>query len=514
MEISMRITNKMMTNNVLYNINNNKNSLSKTEQQYSTGKKIQRPSEDPIIAVRALKLRTNLTELNQYYEKNIPDALAWMDLTESSLRGINEILTKVHTYCVDGANDTLTEEDRNSLAVNLNQLKDQIYQEGNTNYAGRYVFSGYKTDSSLVFSENTSNYNYFLTERLSGTNLDVVQKSINSFELSSYNPNAPLDTSFDEKPNYITAHRLRLAYNDLKNLDDGQLKIEIADQDSDGNVILDGDGNRTYTEYGGIIESKLSTDDDAYTPPDGTIYFLADTGELILPEDVYQDFRDKADIKVSYEKNSFMKNDLKPEHYFDCVQTDLTSDDLVERTFTKQNQEIRYEINFSQSMVVNTQGSDSINHTIGRTIDDIIFAVNSVIEVDKKISEVKKMLESGNVTEEQRSTLNQALEVLTTEKTLKDEVMQKTFGSALTEIKGQQNIINVAVSDLGSRSLRIQLTESRLSMEQVDFEDLLSKNEDADVVDTIIKLKSQETVYNSSLSAAAKVVKNSLLDFL
>lgn len=51
-------------------------------------------------------------------------------------------------------------------------------------------------------------------------------------------------------------------------------------------------------------------------------------------------------------------------------------------------------------------------------------------------------------------------------------------------------------------------------MEQVDFEDLLSKNEDADIVDTIIKMKSQESVYNASLSAAAKIVKNSLLDFL
>ena len=52
----MRITNKMMTNNALYNINNNKNLLSTLENQYSTGKKIQKPSDDQIIAVRALKL--------------------------------------------------------------------------------------------------------------------------------------------------------------------------------------------------------------------------------------------------------------------------------------------------------------------------------------------------------------------------------------------------------------------------------------------------------------------------
>jgi len=61
----MRITNKMMTNNMMSNINKNKNLLSKLDEQYSTGKKIQRPPEDPIIAVRALKLRTNLSELNQ-----------------------------------------------------------------------------------------------------------------------------------------------------------------------------------------------------------------------------------------------------------------------------------------------------------------------------------------------------------------------------------------------------------------------------------------------------------------
>ena len=101
----MRITNKMMTNNALYNINSNKNLMSALEQQYSSGKKITKPSDDPIVAVRALKFRTNLSELNQYYEKNIPDALAWMDVTESALKTVNSIITSMNTYCNQGAND-------------------------------------------------------------------------------------------------------------------------------------------------------------------------------------------------------------------------------------------------------------------------------------------------------------------------------------------------------------------------------------------------------------------------
>ena len=130
----MRITNKMMTNNMLHNINTNKNHMTNLENKYSTGMEIQKPSDDPIVAVRALKLRTNLSELNQYYQKNIPDAMSWMEVTESALRNTSEIITKIHTYCDQGANDTLTANERENIAQNLIELKNQIYMEGNSMY--------------------------------------------------------------------------------------------------------------------------------------------------------------------------------------------------------------------------------------------------------------------------------------------------------------------------------------------------------------------------------------------
>ena len=54
----MRITNKMMTNNMLHNINTNKTNMTNLENKYASGMAIQKPSDDPIVAVRALKLRT------------------------------------------------------------------------------------------------------------------------------------------------------------------------------------------------------------------------------------------------------------------------------------------------------------------------------------------------------------------------------------------------------------------------------------------------------------------------
>lgn len=65
----MRITNRIMENNSLYNINNNKILQDKLSTQMSTTKKLTRPSDDPVTAIRALRLRTSVSELTQYYEK-------------------------------------------------------------------------------------------------------------------------------------------------------------------------------------------------------------------------------------------------------------------------------------------------------------------------------------------------------------------------------------------------------------------------------------------------------------
>ena len=67
----MRVTNKIIQNNTLYNINNSKVLQDKLETQISTKKTVTRPSDDPVVAIRSLRLRTNLNQVTQYYKKNI-----------------------------------------------------------------------------------------------------------------------------------------------------------------------------------------------------------------------------------------------------------------------------------------------------------------------------------------------------------------------------------------------------------------------------------------------------------
>ncbi|MGF7143673.1 flagellar hook-associated protein 3 FlgL [Anaerotaenia torta] len=498
----MRITNKMMTNNMMTNINKNKINLDSLEQQYSTGKKIQRPSEDPIIAVRALRLRTNLSELKQYYKKNIPDAKSWMEVTESAMTTVNGILKSMNTYCVQGSTDTLTASDRSAIVKNLEEMQQQINQEGNTNYAGRYVFTGYKTDSPLIFTEDASNLSYDITERFTGKQIQILNRCTGGKTLEAYENGS---INLDEAPQLDEIYRIQLAYD---RLDADEVPDEIAYSVKDANGV---DVPQTAISN---IEPRSLTDADAYQPDPDEVHYIHETGELIFGSNVYALMRQASDMSVTYTKNSFASGELKPEHYFTCTMTDSSKPEQGPVTYTQEAQKIQYEVNFNQKLTINTEGRDAFSHQIGRSINDILNAVNEVVEVENTIAEVEKRLTDVSLSDADKEGYTKLKEQLETELVLKKEIMQDAFSRGITVTSKEQDRINTAVADLGSRYVRLELTEERLSDQEVDFTDLLSTNEDADMAETIIKYGTAGVIYNASLSAASKVVQSTLLDFL
>ncbi|MBR1865187.1 MAG: hypothetical protein IJ801_01630, partial [Lachnospiraceae bacterium] len=167
----MRVTNQMVTSGSLRNMQKSMQRVSNLNQQVTTGKKISAPSEDPVVAIRALKLRTTCDQLDQYKNKNVKDAMSWVDTTQTSIQNVYDRLQDVYYYCTEGANDPFQSKDRKTIINELQALKDAIYREGSTTYAGRYLFSGYKTETNLVFedSEAKKGLSYDITEVLSPT---------------------------------------------------------------------------------------------------------------------------------------------------------------------------------------------------------------------------------------------------------------------------------------------------------------------------------------------------------
>ena len=220
-----------------------------------------------------------------------------------------------------------------------------------------------------------------------------------------------------------------------------------------------------------------------------------------------------------YNKTEFQTGDVRPEHYFDCTATpfdadgNLTEDESKIINYKKEDQDIEYEVSFNQRLQINTQAKDALTQDLGRELDGILTSIEDVNLVESKIKEVDKVI--GNTTDENDLvSLKQLKEAMNTELTLKKKVMQERFSKAINNIRDYQDVVNKSIADLGSRDARLDLTEERLSGQTDDFTDLMSNNENADLAETIINFNAQNVIYNASLQAGAKVVQNSLLDFL
>lgn len=212
----MRITNKIMQNNSLYNINNNKVSEDQLNTMMSTGKKITRPSDDPVIAIRALRLRSNVTQLSQYYEKNAKDAESWLQVTADALSTVTDVLTDCVKQATKGANKDLTLDDLDTIITQMDALSQEYYSTGNVDYAGRYVFTGYRTDTALTYDKTTTasytNINdEFNADNIAESNRVVGKYKLQNAQILDESVSATLENEIVER----SVGRLRLSYDDL-----------------------------------------------------------------------------------------------------------------------------------------------------------------------------------------------------------------------------------------------------------------------------------------------------------
>lgn len=140
----MRITNSMLIGNFMRNMTSNMKRMDTLQMQMATGRKFNRPSQDPVGMTRSMQIRKDLSRLEQY-TKNVEDAQAWLNQTETALNEIKDIIHRVNVLTLQGINGSNSQDDRQKIADELDQLKEQLVQAGNSTYAGRYIFGGYNT---------------------------------------------------------------------------------------------------------------------------------------------------------------------------------------------------------------------------------------------------------------------------------------------------------------------------------------------------------------------------------
>jgi flagellar hook-associated protein 3 FlgL len=160
----MRVTNQGLLHNYLSNLNRNLTYLSKFQNQLSSGKEIHRPSDDPFGSTRVMSLRNSLAQ-NKQYLRNIEDSMGWIDMTDTALGNMGDILTRIKVLSIQGFSGTMAENDRHAVEVEVKQLINQLAQIGNTKYDGKYIFAGSAT-TQRPFSVNGDMLSYNGTDRV------------------------------------------------------------------------------------------------------------------------------------------------------------------------------------------------------------------------------------------------------------------------------------------------------------------------------------------------------------
>ncbi|MFP7171052.1 flagellar hook-associated protein FlgL [Terribacillus sp. 7520-G] len=145
----MRITQSMMSDRMLRNLSNSYSDLNKYSEQLSSGKKITKPSDDPVVATKGMGYRTEVREVEQY-KRNLSEAQTWIDNSDSALNNATSALQRIRELAVQASNGTYEEGQRENIAEEVDQLKEQLATIANTQVNGKYIFNGTNTDAAPV----------------------------------------------------------------------------------------------------------------------------------------------------------------------------------------------------------------------------------------------------------------------------------------------------------------------------------------------------------------------------
>ncbi|AUM99990.1 flagellar hook-associated protein 3 [Clostridium botulinum] len=179
----MRITNNMMANSFMSDMNNNLENLNRINQQLTSGKNFSKPSHDPAGVIRSMQLYTAI-DANKQYNKNISNVINWLDVTDTALDQVGKQLGKIRDKLEEAGNPGFGETERKALKDEVNGIIASMSQTLNTTFDGKYIFSGTRVTSKPTGIQKNGKNNelVYLKNDQSVLLLDDTLKAISAAE--------------------------------------------------------------------------------------------------------------------------------------------------------------------------------------------------------------------------------------------------------------------------------------------------------------------------------------------
>ncbi|WP_136607140.1 flagellar hook-associated protein FlgL [Paenibacillus dokdonensis] len=266
--MSLRVTSNMMSTQLLHNLNHNLNVMSDQQNQMSTGRKLNKPSDDPVGVTYALRYRSELSANNQY-QRNVDAALGWLDTTDSVMSQSEEVMNRIKTLTVQASTGSNPQTALDSIESELQQLKQQLGELGNTQYNGKYIFNGqtydiqpynlgdpnslastdsdtsgvdYTVGQGVTFQINTSGNEFFGSKGEDDNIFNIIDKLSTAMKNGKYDDISKEATNIDSRiQKMVSVHaevgartnRVELMQNRLSDEDLNLTKLQSKTEDAD-----------------------------------------------------------------------------------------------------------------------------------------------------------------------------------------------------------------------------------------------------------------------------------------
>ena len=533
----MRITNSMLIKNMLWNSNNNLVSMSNYQNQMSTGKKITRPSDDPVGITKVMKYKTDIRETQQY-SKNIDDALGWLEVSESSITNIKDILQRVRELTVQAANGTNTAGDTDKIRVEIEELTKEIMVSGNATSAGRYLFSGMETNKKLFNEDGT--FAIDMTSERSDLK-HVMGYEVSVGEVMSVGVH-PKDLFGIVSTNNFFQNFMTRQTGVTTKATQSIMKFDMdLDHDYSGDTLDINFNGNTFDVDESVLENSAVNPLTKERVIDA--FKSATFGAIPLGSvaDVYYDLNDQLVIQSkAYGNTGALAFNVAPppqvtnvssvngvdgsSETLDGIGTLTDADvasaasNLEEHTFIIQvdGKREKITVDFTGMATVGDLTTDIQNQlntlfvapgptvTVGTASGGLDFSVGGLNDGEAHTISVDYIVAS-------ESEMISDLQALATALSTKDDAVLQT---SLGKMDLHLDRVLTVLGEIGGKNNRVEFIQSRVDDNEITFTSLLSKVQDVDMAEAIMYFKNLENIYRASLSVGSKVIQPSLVDFI
>ncbi|GAB6991332.1 flagellar hook-associated protein FlgL [Paenibacillus pini] len=137
----LRVTSNMMSSQLMLNLNRNALQMNNTQNQLATGRKLNKPSDDPVGITYSLRYRGELAS-NEQYTKNVDGALSWLDFNDTVLNQAGDVVQRLRQLTVQASTGSNPQSALDSIKQEVGQLKEQLLDIANSKLNGKYIFNG------------------------------------------------------------------------------------------------------------------------------------------------------------------------------------------------------------------------------------------------------------------------------------------------------------------------------------------------------------------------------------